>query len=283
LRSSAARAASPQSQAGDDGWQEPRDAVEAAVGRLHQHVVAAVLADESGQDGVVVLACGGVLVDLGRLALLAVAVHHAAVGHREPAAVAVAHDPGGHLALGRTAEDRGNGVLSRRRPATIDRQQNERRGGRVGRDGRSGKREGRVGQEHADAERQQSESHPHPVDERVDVHGEARRLGRGVEGGEHQVDVLREAAMDGHLGGRRFFVLAEDPLGRIHLGERLPVTEHGDVRRDHLLLAVVGDRQGIVAHHEVAHRHLLPRFELRLFLLLEAFAREAEEISTMPR
>jgi hypothetical protein len=51
---------------------------------------------------------------------------------------------------------------------------------------------------------------------------EAGGLRGRVEAGQHQVDVLREAAMDGHLGGGRLLVLTEDPLGRIHLGKPLP-------------------------------------------------------------
>ena len=94
--------------------QQPRHAVEPAVGRLHQHVVAAMLAHEGGEDGVVVLALGDVLLNLARLARLAVAVHHAAVAHRQPAAAAVAHDLAGDLALERAAQDRGDRLLCQR-------------------------------------------------------------------------------------------------------------------------------------------------------------------------
>src|SRR5688572_7115383 len=72
-------------------------------------------------------------------------------------------------------------------------------------------------------------------------------------------------------------MLPEVPLRRIHLPDLFPVAEHGRVRRDHLLLTVVGDADVIEADGERADLRLLAGLEQHLLVLLEAFAGEPQE------
>ena len=69
-------------------------------------------------------------------------------------------------------------------------------------------------QRDAGAERQDAEAEPDPVDQRVDVHLDARRLFLELVAGQHDVEVLGERAADRDFGRRLVLVLAEEPLRR---------------------------------------------------------------------
>ena len=140
-------------------------------------------------------------------------------------------------------------LLGRQRRAAEHQQreqqrQRRRRRRRFGRQLRERERERALRQQRdAGADRQHAEPEPDPVDERVDDDlqaspvcvAEVARLER-----EHDVEILGERAPDRDFGRRLVLVLAEEPLRRVQRVDLLAVLEHRDVRRDHLLLAVVG-------------------------------------------
>src|SRR5207237_1223267 len=73
------------------------------------------------------------------------------------------------------------------------------------------------------------------------------------------------------------FVLPEVPARRVHRIDLLAVFEHGDVRRDHLLLSVVIQLHAVIAKRVTSDGHLLPRMEQYLLVALIRIACEAEE------
>ena len=114
---------------------------------------------------------------------------------------------------------------------------------------------GALGQQRdAGAERHDAEPEPDPVHQRVDDDVQAGRLVLQIEGRQHDVEVLGDPAPDGDLGRRLLLVLPEEPLGRVHLADLRAVLEHGEVRRDHLLLPVVGHLHRVVPHGVVRRR-----------------------------
>ena len=94
---------------------------------------------------------------------------------------------------------------------------------------------------------------------------------------QHDVEVLGERAPDRDLGRRLVLVLPEEPARRIHLRQLGAVAQHGHVRRDHLLAAVVGDRERVEADDVVADGHRLAGLQRARLVLLESATGEAEE------
>ena len=128
-------------------------------------------------------------------------------------------------------------------------------------------------------EREDSEAEPDPVDERVHDNLQTGRLRRRafLVGGEDDIQILGDGASNGDLCRRFVFVLAEVPPRRIHRIDLLAVLEHGDERRDHLLLAIVVQLDAVIAKRVAADRHLLPRLEQDLLVALVRIPREAQE------
>ena len=134
-------------------------------------------------------------------------------------------------------------------------------------------------QRDARAERHHAEADPDPVHERVDDDVQARRLVLQVERRHHDVEVLRRR----RAGSRPRSSAPPRACGRTTspgTSCRSPCrpSKHGQVPRDHLLLAVVGDlhrRRG--ARVKWPDLRLLPGLQQHLLFLLEALAREAEE------
>ena len=161
------------------------------------------------------------------------------------------------------------------------RHQQQHRGRRRGARGRQlRQREGNGGlrqERDAGAERQHAKPQPNPVYERVDVQLQGGRLNVRLVASQHDVKVLGQRPSDGHIGGRLALVPSEEQLRRILPVDLSSILEQRQVRRHHLLLAIVGDLQGVVANRVMADRGLLARCQPDRLLDLERLARKAEE------
>ena len=123
-----------------------------------------------------------------------------------------------------------------------------------------------------------AEADPQPVDQRVDHEldggGLLARLERRAAPGRCPRRTTRRIATS--VVGMSSCFRKNQRAGYI-FADFLAVLGDGDVRRDHLLLAVVGDPQRVEPRGEVADLHRLPRLQQQLLRLLEALAGEAEE------
>jgi hypothetical protein len=103
------------------------------------------------------------------------------------------------------------------------------------------------------------------------------RLVLQIEPGHHYVEVLPGAPPDCDLGDRLLLVLPVIPAAGVCLVYLLAVLEHRHVRRDHLLLAIVGDTNPVVADDVLADLRLLARLQQDLLVHLERLPGKTEE------
>ena len=71
-------------------------------------------------------------------------------------------------------------------------------------------------------------------------------------------------------------MLPEEPLGGVQRVDLLSVGEHRDIRRNHLLLAIVADLQRCVAQRVAADLRLLARLQRYLGVAVEAHASKTQ-------
>ena len=132
------------------------------------------------------------------------------------------------------------------------------------------------------AERQHREPEPDPVDQRIDGDLEAGRLVGHLVAGEHDVEILGDSASHGDLRRRLRLMFVEEPAGRVQLVDRLPIHQHGHVRRDHLLPRVGVFTEPVVADRVAADRGLVPRSQQHLRVELVAGPGEPEKHQDNP-